>query len=561
MSDSVSPSREPVAHVRPRRRFSLIWLIPLAAAIIAGYLGWRTLSERGPLITITFQTGAGLTSGQTTVQHKAVTLGTVERVRLSPNFRDVLVSVRMNAGSADKLTDHAQFWVVRPRLTTGSISGLETIVSGAYIEFDPGTAGGKRQYSFTGLEEPPAVRSDEPGRSFTLMAGRLGSLSPGAPVFYRDLPVGEVLSHDQPGLSGPVAVHVFIRRPYDGFVKRDTTFWNVSGLSINLGSQGLHVEVASLQALLSGGIAFSTPVSAQVPPAPNETYKLYSDYAAAQTAELTTHIPFVTYSQESVAGLTSGSPVTFFGLQVGQVTEVRLEVQPDGEARVRIGFDIQPERVASEAQLKSENPRAVTRALMARGLKAQIETSNYLTGQRDLSLAFFPDSKPGTPTQEGDTAVLPLQPGGFTGLLQSAGDFMSKLNQLPLAQIGGNLNDTLQSLDQTVGSDDLKNAIRGLSSTLASVQDMVKKADAGLTPTLHRLPEIADQLQQTAARANRLLGSVDTGYGANSNFQRDVDRLLWQVNDTARSIRLLADFLDRHPEALIRGRTDQATEK
>ncbi len=211
----------------------------------------------------------------------------------------------MNSEATPRLTDHAAFWVVRPRLSAGSISGLETIVSGAYIEFDPGEPGGKKQREFVGLEQPPGVRSDEPGSTFTLTAQRLGSLSEGAPVFYRDLPVGEVLSHDQPGLSGPIGVRVFIRKPFDSFVRQDTHFWNVSGLSVQLGPQGVHVEIASLQAVLSGGVAFLTPgdAAASPPAKPGTVFPLYADFATAMAAGLTKHIHFVVYTQDDVSGL------------------------------------------------------------------------------------------------------------------------------------------------------------------------------------------------------------------------------------------------------------------
>jgi paraquat-inducible protein B len=557
------PAEPPLAHARHRHRFSLVWLIPIVAALIAAYLGYRTISERGPLITITFSTGAGLTAGQTTVQHKSVALGTVERVRLAADMKQVIVSVRMNAESTPRLTDHAAFWVVRPRLTAGSISGLETVISGAYIEFDPGDPGGKPQREFAGLDEPPGVRSDEPGRTFTIMARRLGSLNAGAPIFYRDMPVGEVLSHDQPGLTGPVPVHIFIRKPFDDFVRQDSHFWNVSGLSVGLGPTGVHVEVASLQAVLSGGIAFDTPgTSADQKPAPaNAKFELYPDYQTAQAAGLHTHIPLVVYTTDSVSGLSRGSSVEFLGLQIGLVTEVKLELQPSGEARVRIAFDVQPERVFPDSEIHLEQTGQLAQNLVARGLRVQIATSNYITGQRELSLAFFPDAPPATVGREGDAFVLPSQPGDFASILSSAGQFMGKLNQLPLNQIAESLNGTLKSLDSTVSSPELKQALTSLSGTLVTVQDAVRKIDNGLTPTLARLPAIAQQLQDAVGRANRVLSSVDQGYGANSDFKRDVDRLMWQVNDTARSIRLLADFLDRHPEALIRGRTGQATER
>ena len=294
---------------------------------------------------------------------------------------------------------------------------------------------------------------------------------------------------------------------------------------------------------------------------PNAEFELFPDYQTASAAGLHAHIPLVAYTTDSVAGLGKGSPVNFFGMQIGLVTDVTLQLQPDGAARVRIAFDVQPERVFPDSEIKLDQAGELASNLVARGLRVQIATSNYLTGQRELSLAFFPDAPPATVGHEGDALVLPTQPGDFAAILQSAGQFMGKLNQLPLNQIAESLNGTLKSLDATVGSPELKQALQSLSATLATVQDFVRKADAGFTPTLNRLPAIAQQLQDAVTRANRVLSSVDQGYGANSDFKRDVDRLMWQVNDTARSIRLLADFLDRHPEALIRGRTGQATEK
>ncbi len=553
----------PDAVVRRRRRFSLIWLIPIVAGAIAIYLIFTTLANRGPLITITFKTGSGISAQQTQVTHKAVSLGMVEDVKLSDDMRTVLVHVRMNRQGATILTDHARFWVVRPRLSTGSISGLETLVSGAYIEVDPGPPGGEAKRDFAGLDDPPGNRSDEPGRAYTLKAARLGSLGPGAPIFYRDVEVGEVLGYDLGDGLGPVTINIFVRQPFDKFVHQNTHFWNASGISANFGASGLHVELESLQAILSGGIAFETPHQRMIAPVSNvdATFKLYESKNDADAAGFRKNIPFVTYFTSSVAGLARGSSVEVFGIQIGTVTDVHLVMDDTtSKIRARVAYDLQPDRVFPSEQVDRESdPSVVTGSLVRQGMRAVLESSSFITGQKDISLQFVPNAPIATIGREGGAMVMPSQGGGLDNIMSSFSDIADKLNQIPFADIGRNLDETLHSLNQTVSGPDVKNALQKLSETLTDVQHLVRHADQGLTPVLQKLPKISADLQQAVARANAALG--EGGYGGNSDFQRGVARVLDQVNDAARSIRLLVDFLDRHPEALIRGRTAQAGER
>jgi paraquat-inducible protein B len=551
------------ALLKRRRRVSLIWLVPVTAGLISLYLAITYLADRGPLITIGFKTANGITAGQTEVKHKAVSLGTVENVHLSQDFKSVIVHVRMKAEGSRIMTDHARFWVVRPRLSTGNISGLETLFSGAYIEVDPGDPGGDRQTQFTGLEDPPGVRSDEPGSTYVLKAARLGSIGPGAPVFYRDVSVGEVLSYDLGNGLGPVAIRVFVSAPYDKFVEDGTHFFNTSGISVSLGPEGVHVEMQSLQALLTGGITFETPkfLRDDKPSSPNHEFKLYTNKADADNSGYVRNIPFVTYFTSSVGGLARGSPVVVFGLQIGTVTEVRLVMDSKTNAmRARVAFNLQPERVLSEREVEShKDPYSVTSSLVNQGLRAVLESSNFITGQKDISLQYVPNASAAELGREGDALLMPSQSGGFDNITASVSDIMTKLDKIPFDEIGQNLSNALKSVDQTVSGPDVKNALRKLSETLTDVQHLVRHADQGLTPALQRLPQISADLQSTLHHADALLG--EGGYGGDSDFQRNLSRLLDQVNDAARSIRLLADFLDRHPEALIRGRTSEATEK
>ncbi len=537
--NSDAPPNAPAAKVR-RSRISLVWLIPLVALLVAAFLGYRTVRDEGALITLTFRGADGLVAGQTQVRHKAVQLGQVETIRLSDDMSHVVVRVRMRREAGPYLTDRARFWVVRPRLSSGSLAGIETLVSGGYIEMDPGGRDGAQRYDFTGLEQPPGVRSNEPGRTFVLKAERIGSLGAGAPVFYRDITVGEVLGYDIGNGVGPVTVQIFVRAPFDTFVRDGSHFWNASGLTVQIGSEGVRVEVASLQAVLSGGVAFDAPRNANARQLPAGTeFPLYKSATDAEASGFTTKQEFVTYFESSVRGLTRGSPVEFFGIQVGNVTDVALDLnQASGEARVRVRFEIQPERIMEADQVDAPNATQVAGRLVARGMRAQLRTASFLTGQMLLALDFVSNAPPAEMRQEGSDTVLPSTGGGIDNILVAVSDIARKLDQLPLEQIGANLNATLGAA----------------SGAMTSVQDLVRKTEAGLTPSLRRLPEITAALQDAAVRAGRTFGSLENSYGKGSQFNRELERAMTQVGDTARSIRLLADFLDRHPEALVRGR-------
>ena len=563
MSGQGQANPMPDAVVRRRGRFSFIWLIPIVAGALALDVGGTTLANRGPLITIRFSTASGISPQQTQVTHKAVSLGMVEGIELTSDMKTVLVHVRMNSQGASILTDHARCWVVKPRLSTGNISGLETLVSGAYIEVDPGSPGGTSKRDFVGLEDPPGMRSDEPGHAYTMIASRIGSIGPGAPVFYRDVTVGEVLSYDLGNGLGPVKINIFVRKPYDRFVHQNTHFWNASGVSVNFGAQGLHVELASLQAILSGGIAFETPHirSNAAVSEPDAQFTLYDNKADADAAGFNRKIPFVTYFTSSVSGLSKGSPVEVFGIQIGTVTDVHLIMNDESTTvRARVTYDLQPDRVFPSQQVDRESDASVvTNSLVRQGMRAVLESGNFLTGQKVISLALVPNAPAVTVTKEDDALVMPSQGGGLDNITTSLSDIATKLDHIPFDQIGQNLNSALASISRTVSGPEMKNALQKLSETLTDVQHLVRHTDQNLTPVLQRLPKISADLQQAVNRANAALG--EGGYGGNSDFQRGIARVLDQVNDAARSIRLLVDFLDRHPEALIRGRTARATER
>src|SRR5712691_11894573 len=246
----------PRATTRRSRRISIIWLIPLVAVAIGGWLAWDTLSKEGPTIKISFDSGEGLQAGQSQLKFKDIVFGTVKSLELSPDHTHVVATVATTRQTEPLLTDRTVFWVVKARLFAGNVSGLETLLSGVYIGMLP--AQGKPQREFVGHEDPQILPANVPGHAFLLKAKRLGSISLGSPVFYRDLDVGQVLGWDIADMAEYVTIRAFVRAPYDGYVRDQSRFWNASGVSIKLGGTGVEVQMESLKALLLGGVAFET---------------------------------------------------------------------------------------------------------------------------------------------------------------------------------------------------------------------------------------------------------------------------------------------------------------
>lgn len=561
----VAPTEGDLPHavVRGRRLLSPIWAIPIVAALVAGFLGWRALEARGPVVTIAFKTADGLQAGQTKVRYKSVELGTVSSITLAKGLGAVLVRVQMQRVATEYLTDKTHFWVVRPRLTAGNISGLDTLISGAYIGMDPGPSGGALQTHFTGLEEPPAIRSDEPGTTFVLKTSRIGSLGTGSPVFFHDIKAGEVLGYDLGPHGDSVTVHVFIAAPYDAYVNKGTQFWNASGVSVDLGAQGLRVRLESLLAALTGGIAFDTPADAAdtARAKRDEVFALYPDAEAAKSASFRAQLPAVAYFEQSVRGLAAGAPVEMYGLQVGTVTGVKLDFDPlAGKARVAVNFEVQPQRIFpfTGADQTMHDAAAITQRLLNHGIRVELTSANILTGQMVLSLVFVPNAPHVTVTRVGGAILLPTAPGGFDSIVNGAGAIMAKLNALPLQEIATNLNTTLKSASTVMNGPELRHSLTALAQAMESANSMIRNLQAGVEPAAKQLPQIAQGVQAALDRTSKLLGSANAGYGADSQFRREMDRLLGQVSEAARSVRLLADYLNQHPDALLRGRAGRA---
>src|SRR3954451_642070 len=343
------------AITRRSHRLSAIWLISLLAVAIAGWLVWDTISKEGPTIEVSFDSAEGLQAGKSPLKFKDIEFGTVKSLRLSPDNTHVVVTIATNAQAAPLLTEGAAFWVVKPRFFAGNLSGLDTILSGSYVGILPAASRGKKQTTFKGQENPPLLEADVPGRKFLLKSKRIGSISVGSPIFFRDLAVGEVLGWDITDMAESVMIHAFVRAPYDSYVAEQTRFWNASGISLGLGPRGLDIKMESLRALLLGGIAFGTPTLAhgataasdQAHAAPEKhVFPLFADQAAADAASYTRTIMAVSYFPGSLRGVSRGSDVTMHGLKIGEVTDVHIACDEGKKGIVApIYFEVQPEHI------------------------------------------------------------------------------------------------------------------------------------------------------------------------------------------------------------------------
>jgi paraquat-inducible protein B len=356
-----------------------------------------------------------------------------------------------------------------------------------------------------------------------------------------------------------VTIHAFVRAPYDGYVNDETRFWNASGLSIKLAGTGLEIQLESIKALLLGGIAFETPDlrgKVQVASADNHVFPLFSDRDTAQAASYTRKIQVVSYFPGSVSGLGPGSPVTMHGLTVGRVLDVRLAFDRTKDVIVApVRYEIEPERIVGVGQRVFKTDAESVLAVLKAGLRATLQSTNLITGQQQVALDFLRDAPSVEVKEQDGYFVLPsAEGGGFAGLQSSVNTLLDKVNTINFDQIGKDLQNLLQSTSALLSGPQMRETLNKLAATLASADTFTRNLNAGTAPAFKQLPEMTGQLQKTLNNTNKLLVSLDAGYGDNTKFSRDLDRLLVQTNDALSSLRALADLLSRHPEALIKGR-------
>jgi paraquat-inducible protein B len=493
--------------VKKRGRFSFVWIIPIVAAVVGAWIGITTIRNQGPTITIVFKSAEGLEANKTAIKFKNVEIGHISAIRLSDDYQTVIATVKMSPKTDVFLKKDTQFWVVKPRISGADISGLGTIISGAYIGMDINKSTESDSH-FIALEEPPPDVDGITGHFFNLKTPELGSLGKGTPIYFRRLQAGEVTSYELDPSGKFLNVKVFIQSPYDQFVTTDTKFWQASGIDLSLSASGLQMHTESLLSIIVGGIAFETPLTEtpEPPAGANATFTLNKNREEAFRPGPQNPFSLLLVFTDSLRGLTVGAPVELEGITVGEVTAIDARIDLKTlEYSAPVTIEVDPARYgvhilnipdnATAEEIATRHRRGVE-ALVAHGLRAQLKTGSLISGSQYVALDFYPDAKPVTLDWSQTPLPLPTVPGQMEALETSLSGILKKVDQMPFKDIGDNLNKTIVNANQMVAPDSVLNA------------------------------ELLNLLQQ--------------GGGA------------------AQALRILADYIEQHPEAFIRGKAGSA---
>lgn len=527
----------PQPDVRRGRRWSLslIWLVPAVAALAGVILVIRAWLASGPLITIRFDTAEGLEAGKTEVRYKDVVVGQVRRIQLTEDRKSVLVKVELTNDASNIAVQDSKFWVVRPRVGLGGVSGLTTLLSGAYIGVDLGSSHEERR-EFDGLEVPPPVTNDQKGRRYYLEASDLGSLDIGSPLYFRRTQVGRVVGHQLRDDGRGVTLEIFVDAPFDRFVTRNTRFWNASGVDVTVNASGFKLDTESLAAVVAGGVAFEVPPLEDAGRVVDENarFTLFDDRGAALAPADGLAMDIRMHFNQSMRGLSVGAPIDFRGVVLGNVTAAALDYDRDARKLYAVvDARIYPERLGRMFQRQIHQSGDEARAgrefftrMIGYGLRAQLRPGNLLTGQLYVSLDFERKAAPVKVDAQASPFELPTVTGGLEEIQQQIASIVNKLDEIPFGEIGHNLNSTLQSADS-----------------------LLRQLDGKLAPEATGLLRDARQAVD-AANQNFIAGE--------SPLQRNAQATLDSVERMARSMRELADYLKRHPQSMVFGAPEAA---
>ncbi len=528
-SANVPKKPAPPPITRPHRGgLSPVWIIPIIAALLGAWLFWKYYSAKGPEITVRFETAEGIVGGKTPILCRSVNIGTVRGVKLTDDLKNVLVTVDMTSDAKRLLRKDTQIWVVRARYGSAGLSGLGTLVSGNYLELQPGVSPDERQ-AFRGLESPPVTPPGVPGLRLLLTAESAGGVGPGTSILYKGLPVGKIESRTYHPETGRMDFGAFIDVDYANLIDGKTRFWNVSGIDLKLGAEGVQLRSGTLESIVSGGITFSDPEKKDLRKrhvSDGEKYVLYDNFDATRRVEFNPTMPYLLLFTGSVRGLSSDAPVEFRGIQVGTVSGISFGYLPDdSERRAPVLIKIDPKAFVNIPADDYDAAQAEIARVVEKGLRASLKTGSLITGQLYVDLDFLKDAPLAKVDEVGGYSILPTTGSGLDELQQKISALLDKFKALPLEQTVQNANEALASVKGAAGS---------LDKLLAAKDTQALPAD------LHK---DLQELQATLA-----------GYNGNSAFYGDLSQTLRQLTDALRSIKALTGTLERSPNSLIFGK-------
>ena len=541
-----------VERSRKRQRFSAYWLVPFLALLLGLYLAYNFYKEQGPVITIQFNTAEGLIAGKTPIRYRDVNIGMVEKISLSDDLETVLVQARMTVDSSRYLNNHAKFWVVRPRVGASGVSGLNTLLSGAYIQVNS-LVGTAFQTEFEGLEKPPLTEEGAPGLRLNLQAKQAGYVGIGSPVYYRQVKVGQIEAQRFLADYKMVEFTIFIEAPHHKIIRNITKFWNVSGVALNVNANGLSVRTPSLEGLAQGGVSFDVIEEYEFPYQVEDghVFTLHESFEAAteDTLELSnsSRYEYVTYFDSSVRGLSRGAPVEFKGVPIGRVTDIKLMYdEATRSVKVPVHIEFQPERLLGVQGIDSDD----VNTSIAQNLQAKLAIGNLLTGQLFVSLE----------SVEGEAAALTKNADGIPVLPSIKSDLdqvtdgvqlaLAKINRLPLDELVGNASATISQAQQLLADFNTLGLAARIDGTIGSadgaIQDYAKLAQ-GLRGDLGRLTKEMKSLVATADESFE-------GIAPDSPLYYNLLNTLKDLQQAARAVLAVSESVEKKPEEFLFGK-------
>jgi paraquat-inducible protein B len=509
-----------------------VWLVPIIAALVGLSLVIHAWLEAGPTISISFLSAEGLDPGKTPVKYKNVTIGRVTAVRLSEDRSRIIAKVALEKSAQGFATADTRYWVVRPRIGLGGVSGIDTLLSGAFIGADVGESSEPKS-EFTGLENPPPVTHGAPGKTFDLHSDDLGSLDIGSPVYYRRIQVGRVSTYHLDKDGKGVTLQIFVDAPNDQFVTTSSRFWNASGVDVSLGADGLKVNTQSLATVLAGGVAFQDPPGPHdaTPAQEDAAYRLFNDRATAMAPPDGEPKYIRMRFNQSLRGLAVDAPVEFLGVPFGRVVSVNLDFDEKTQTFPTIvGAVVYPARLGkahdklvalARSRGDDEQMSQMMGRLVEHGLRAQARTGNLLTGQLYIAMDFLPKAPKVAFDGTAKPLEIPTAPGDLDKIQQQIADIVGKLQKVPFDSIGKNLDQSLAELNRTL-----------------------KQVNGSVLP----------EVKNTLKGAQQTLGTANSAFAPDAPLQQNLGGTLQELQRAARSLRVLTDYLGDHPDALLRGR-------
>lgn len=554
-----APSHVPEAVIHTKKSFSIVWIVPIVAALIGGWLAYKAISEKGPTIKITFKSAEGLEAGKTKIKYKDVEVGQVEDISLTKDLSRIVVTAGLKKEAEKYLTEETRFWVVRARIGATGVSGLGTLFSGAYIGVDPGK-GGSPAREFEGLDIPPVITKDLPGRHFVLHAERLGSLNIGSPVYFRQIKVGQVVAYQLAQEGRMITFKIFVHAPYHNYVRKNTHFWNTSGLDVTLDAKGIRIDTESLTTLVVGGVAFDVPKNTRPGDLSEEeeVFILYNSLEDSQQRTYTVKTKWLLHFDGSVRGLSPGAPVEFRGIQIGQVHDINATLNTkDLSIKIPVIIELEPERIIPDVDFTEDTgnknvkevPGGVKAMeyLVAKGMRAQLKTGSIITGQKYVDFDFYPDAPVRRVNREGIYPEIPTLPATIEEMGAKITKILARLDKLPVEQIGDDLRDTVQNAKRFTHALAEKETVEHLNTTLKETQQLVAVLRKNAAP----------ELTLALKQAQKSLAAAEATLSSNSALQHKINIALEELAGAARSLRILTDYLEQHPEALIFGKGKQ----